>query len=369
MSRIRCHLQTWMESLARLRGSDWICRAAGPRAVLRRPGLMVALLGAMMPLAALGEVEAIRLAVAPFEGESREAPVSARLAELFAEGAAERLLPPGSFVAEPGLSASAEAIRAWAYNAAVDDVLLGRVESPDAADETRLEVSLRSGHSWAERLRRALTLAPSQGGQGGGATRDAQLRALVADVRRILSGDPVADAGLPKPSARPGPAPTPKKPSERGLEAGLDLPGFRSDAPIEINAEEAEIVSRNRGRELVFRRNVEVKQANVTLRSDLLEATYLKGQSEPEQLVAQGHVLVDQGGRRARCDRAIYRRAARRLTCAGRAELVQGCDVVRGDSIEFDLADDRARVEGAASIVIRPGDGEGQSCIDAEGLL
>jgi lipopolysaccharide transport protein LptA len=165
--------------------------------------------------------------------------------------------------------------------------------------------------------------------------------------------------GSAEPAAKPSPG--------RGLEGGLDLAGFRNDAPIEINAEEAEIVNGDLGRELVFRRNVEVRQANVTLRSDLLEATYLKGRSEPERLVAQGHVLVDQGGRRARCDRAIYQRTAQRLTCAGRAELVQGCDVVRGDSIEFDLADDRARVQGAASIVIRPGDGDG--CVDAGGLL
>ena len=84
-------------------------------------------------------------------------------------------------------------------------------------------------------------------------------------------------------------------------------------------------------------------------------------------LKGQGKVFVDQGGRRAKCDRAIYVRSAQQLTCSGRAELVQGCDIVRGDSIQFWLADDRARVEGAASIVIRPEQEEGAGCGPAEG--
>ena len=126
-------------------------------------------------------------------------------------------------------------------------------------------------------------------------------------------------------------------------------------------------MSRDHGRELVFQRNVRVRQANVTLRSQRLEATYKKGESEPERLVADGDVLVDQNGRRAKCDHAVYLRRDQRLTCSGRAELVQGCDVVRGDSIQFWLSDDRARVEGAASIVIRPEGEAGAGCAPVKG--
>ena len=93
---------------------------------------------------------------------------------------------------------------------------------------------------------------------------------------------------------------------------------------------------------------------NVTLRSDRLGASYRKGESEPRELVADGSVQIVQDDRRAKCDHALYVRESNRLTCRGRAELVQGCDVVRGESIEFDLAGEQARVEGAASIVIQP---------------
>jgi lipopolysaccharide transport protein LptA len=330
---------------------------------------LVALLGATWPALAFGDDSSLRLAVAPFEGETGEPPLSARLASIFAEGPHERLLPPGSFVAEPGLTPSAEAVRAWAYNAAVDDVLLGRVHPATEFSPARLDVVLRSGHSGAERWRRSLVLPAAGSGTGAGAgAEETMLRSLASAVRAALGEEATKPGAGRVEGAAAGPSRSPAA-AGRGLEASLDLSGFDSDAPIEINAEEAEIVSRNRGRDLVFRRNVEVRQANVTLRSDRLEATYRKGESEPERLVAQGRVLVDQGGRRARCDRAIYLRAAQQLTCSGHAELVQGCDVVRGDSIEFDLADDRARVEGAASIVIRPRVDRNEGCVEAGGVL
>ncbi len=97
------------------------------------------------------------------------------------------------------------------------------------------------------------------------------------------------------------------------------------------------------------------------LRSDRLEAAYTKGESEPHELIAEGKVQIVQNDRRAKCDRAIYQREANRLICSGHAELVQGCDIIRGESIEFDLAGEQARVEGAASIVIQSRENENES--------
>ena len=309
---------------------------------------------------------ALRLAIAPFEGDTASPPLAERLAARFERGPHERLLAPGTFVAEPRLDPPADAVRAWAYNAAVDDVVLGRIRAATEFEGARLELVVRSGHSGAERWRETVELPESE------AALSDTLDGLVVAVREALGVGPTdeadPDAAGGAVAAGPG-ARADRDGSGRGLDANLDLSGFDSDAPIEINAEEAEIVSRDRGRELVFQRNVEVRQANVVLRSDRLEASYKKGESEPERLVAQGRVFVDQGGRRARCDRAVYLRSAQQLTCRGHAELVQGCDIVRGESIQFDLADDRARVEGAASIVIRPKRDEGDGCGDGGGVL
>jgi lipopolysaccharide transport protein LptA len=153
------------------------------------------------------------------------------------------------------------------------------------------------------------------------------------------------------------------------LDVALSKSKFRSDTPIEIKADEAEIINRDEGRQLIFKRNVWVRQDNVTLRSDWLEATYRKGESEPRELIAEGDVRIVQDDRRAKCDRAIYQRELNRLTCSGRAELVQGCDMIRGASIEFDLAGDRARVEGAASIVIQPKGNTSTTCTTKRGQM
>jgi len=303
-------------------------------------------------------IAAPSVGVTAFENDVA-APLADALADAMATRELDRLLSPGSFVAAPGVEPAAAAVREWAYAAAVDALVLGRVTDATEGHPARLVVVVRSGHSGAERARHVLDVpAPRR-------------RKQILDD---LAGEILAGLGYIAPISAPtnaaaAPADIPRTGSARGrgLDAALDQESFDGDAPIEIKADEAEIVSRDHGRELVFQRNVHVKQANVTLRSERLEASYKRGESEPERLVAQGKVFVDQGGRRAKCDRAVYMRKEQQLTCSGRAELVQGCDIVRGDSIQFWLADDRARVQGAASIVILPEQEEGAGCPNAGG--
>jgi lipopolysaccharide export system protein LptA len=73
-------------------------------------------------------------------------------------------------------------------------------------------------------------------------------------------------------------------------------------------------------------------------------------------------VRIQQNDRRARCDSADYIREDQQIVCRGHAELVQGCDHVRGEEIFIDLDGDRARVTGAPSLVIYPEGSEASSC-------
>jgi lipopolysaccharide transport protein LptA len=293
----------------------------------------------------------------------RAAFVANALAERLALRHVQRLIGPGDFVAKPSLDPRAEDVRKWAYNAAVDAILVGRVTSTTRAGRvgvSRIEVALRSGHSGGELSRYDIAVA-------GRGELDAAIDELATLIWRDLGhpddaipvvGAGPADSGEPGRAEKESPSPT----SGHGLEAPLAFAGFESRAPIEIKADEAEIIAHEDGRELVFRHNVRVRQDNVTLRSDRLEASYGKGESEPRRLVANGRVKIEQGDRRAACDQATYVRDESRLTCRGNAELIQGCDVVRGEAIEFDLDGDQARVQGAASIVIRPRNDAGASC-------
>lgn len=349
------------------------------------------------PVTSAAAVDAADAAVDPAavggEGDAAAAAAQAQLAERAAEALMtalrerpiDRLVAPDAFRfgAVESFEPSAQAIRQWAYNTAVEAVVVGRVvragalpsegTSIDGVESQRIEIVVRSGHSGAELGRHdALVPNPQDLAAAGRHLAAAILENLGYEESAARAADAVYTVGFTSPmppSAGNSAGPPAEASAGRGLDATLDPGGFDRNAPIEIKADEAEIVNRGTGRNLVFQRNVLVRQANVTLRSDRLEASYKKGESEPERLDARGRVFVDQGGRRARCDRAIYLRAAQQLRCVGHAELIQGCDIVRGESIEFMLDQDRARVEGAASIVIRPESEAGANCSPQRGVL
>jgi len=345
----------------------------------------------------------LSIAIAPFVGEGDKAPVSEQLSLRFSRLGVERLLAPGSFASAREFDPRADAVRTWAEHAAVDNVIVGRVEPAAPRTESRqIEAVVRSGHSGAELFRHAVHV-PARAGLGSA------LDQLAAAIVRDLGGDPLAElsqevvpptpavsanasgsasgaaaetksgakaAGVATPNARPvSPAPaqgaagTAKTSGEAkksgGLDTRLGAAEFKSDEPIEIKADEAEIVAEGAGRRLVFTGGVWVHQDTLTLRSDFLEAEYVEGESEPRRLVARGAVRVEQGNRSARCDRAEYLRVTQKITCRGHAQLIQGCDVVRGELIVLDLAASKARVEGAASIVISPKQSSGAPCSGA----
>jgi len=311
-----------------------------------------------------------RVAVAPFAGKPEALVISKALAARLARTPIDRLIAPGEFVAERSFEPRASEIRRWAYNSAVDAIVVGRVYSKGQDDErTRIvETVIRSGHSGAALSRQTVSSSASDG-----------LAEIVENLARLILGDlGIRDAPGDEKMNDGTPTPVPGSLEPKGeavgggaseLDSSLTSSGFRSDAPIEISSEEAEIISRNDSRRLIFQRNVHVRQANVSLRSDRLEALYVKGESEPHEMRAAGHVTITQGDRFAKCDRATYQREASRLTCRGHAELIQGCDIVRGESIRFDLAGNHAVVNGAASIVIEPERDEPSGCAARLGEL
>lgn len=360
----------------------------GPRAGRSpRTGLAIRLAGCLVLFAALLPIPVrayagdsrLRIAIAPFDGEGERASISRALSLRVARLGVDRLLAPGSFEVEGAFDPRADAVRRWASKADVDSIVVGRVERAMGRAEARqIEAVVRSGHSGAELFRHAVHVSAQ-------AALEPALDQLAAAIVRDLGGDPrgvdLAATGSPPPvSAGASQAPPPESATAAARSGGdpkTSAPGgaksggsdtriaigkFDSDAPIEIKADTAEIVAEGEGRRLVFTGSVWVRQADLTLRSDFLEAEYVEGESEPRQLVARGAVRVEQGNRSARCDQARYERASQQISCRGHAELVQGCDIVRGELIVLDLAANKARVEGAASIIISPKQGADAQC-------
>lgn len=189
-------------------------------------------------------------------------------------------------------------------------------------------------------------------------------RALLLACALLFTGGPGAssnEGATPAVSApRVGEEPS-------GLEPLLQLRGEGNATAMTIESDELEMQALpNNERVLRFERNVRVRQGDLSLRADRLEAFYPADRGEPERLRASGAVRVDQPGQSAFCAEAEYRRDLDRLTCRGEARLVRGCDEVRGDAIEFDLGAERARVVGAAQVVISPPEDEGGCRAPAE---
>lgn len=342
------------------------------RKLIERPavriGHLIVMLSSLLMGGAVHAAPTLRIAVAPFAGDASTVSVANALARQLGLRSLDRLIAPGDFVAVATFEPRAAEIRRWAHNTAVDTIVVGRVSSPDkdsAAPERIVETVLRSGHSGAE-LSRHDVVVPRGGNVNEAIER---LAVEILDGLGYIEPSPkeslaeVPAPAVPSDAAHAHSAAASGDESQTGADAGSSSSGlerelsrarFRSDAPIEIKADEAEIITRDGGRKLIFQRNVWVRQANVILRCDHLEAIYQKGESEPRELMAEGRVHIVQDNRHANCDKAIYLRESNSLTCRGRAELVQGCDIVRGESIEFDLASDQAVVAGAASIVIQP---------------
>ncbi len=135
-----------------------------------------------------------------------------------------------------------------------------------------------------------------------------------------------------------------------------------SDAPISITSEEMEAYQNGDVRRFVFLRNVRVSREDMTLTSDRLEAFYPDSTSQPNRLVATGRVRVTQRDRQARCDEATYLRGEDRIVCRGGAELRQGCNRVRGEVIELDLASEHLVVNGNASAILYPQSDDDLAC-------
>jgi len=347
-------------------------RFASVGAFLMLCGLLI-----LAPALCLAE-DPVRIAVAPFAGSQFGKSAAEAIAAELKRRPLERLIAPDAIVAAPIFDPPAEEIRRWAYNAAVEVVVVGRIVAAAPATEDEIvphliEIVLRSGHSGAELSRHKTTAGNPMRLQAPAARLASAILEDLGYTEPVAQSGDTRDSlhtvGFVSPNEAGAGSPGQGGKNDRDLDLRLGGDGFDTDAPIEIKADEAEIINRESGRELVFKHNVLVRQANVTLRSDHLAASYRKGESEPEKLIARGKVFVDQGDRRAKCDRVVYDRDTQRLTCTGHAELVQGCDIVRGEAIQFDLHENRARVEGAASIVIRPEGDTQATCGSMRGVM
>jgi lipopolysaccharide transport protein LptA len=265
--------------------------------------------------------------------------VATALADRLGTLGAGRVVGPDAFGAPAQDDPEAADVRAWAARAAVDEVVVGRAQR--SGERLSIEAKLRSGAT-GEVERSFIAEVPRSDALGEAVDR---MASLVLGPVPLRHRPPAAEGAAEEPAAAAGSSPP------RAL---FDL-GWDSGKPLSIRADELEYVQGEGSRRLLFRNHVRVEQDGMTIESTRLEALYPKKGSQPDRLVAEGEVRLAKGGRSARCDRAVYDRTRDLLVCEGHAEFQEGENRLSGESIEIDLAQDRMRVHGAASVTLDAG--------------
>jgi lipopolysaccharide export system protein LptA len=321
--------------------NDWARALAAGLALLLVDALAVAAPspGNAAPVMSVG--------VAPFVGAGGQVrgALAGILAHQLAESPEIRVVFPEDLKSLAVSQPEAREIRRWAESRQVDVIVVGS-EKPFGAGGVKLAIELRSGQSGAAVGR--YTAAADDLEYASPAMEE------VADKILLDLGHEQSQEGAAPPQGEF--AEDPKQVRFAVVEKGQ---------PVAIYSDELEVTQDSGARHIVFSGNVRVKQGTVTLVADRLDAYYARGGSSPEYLEATGSVRVRDGNKKARCDNAVYHNTDRRVQCKGRAVLVQGCDRVRGQEIEFDLEEERVRVLGAASVVLQ---GEEQDANCAGGL-
>lgn len=321
------------------------------------PGLAVALLALVASTGAAQETpEDLRIGVAPFQRVGatgvRVPDIASSLAQRLSTMGIERVVGPeklgGKATAEP----PAEEIVARAKQAGVDLVVVGRT--------TRLGESLSVDTQLHSAATGAAVGTPvvveASGPKDLGRAID-ELATLVLEKSR---GDLAASAvRVARRSGGGAPAADPAAGQTDDDDAEEAQP-FDSDAPISIKSDVLEAFDHGGERQFVFSGNVRAIQDDLYLNSDRMKVFYPKGQSQPERMVATGHVVIKQTGKRALCEKATYYRTEQKLVCVGKnAQLDEECDRVRGKEIVFHLDTEILEVIGAADVRIHP---EGTEC-------
>lgn len=159
-----------------------------------------------------------------------------------------------------------------------------------------------------------------------------------------------------------------------GGKTPLAVPGIRKDQPITVSAAMLEYDYKQNV--VVYRGNVQAAQGDVHLRSDELTirlaraegsngddppTASLGGRVQLREIVAAGHVRIDQGERWATGGRAVFDQDRRILVLSEDPVLHDGPNQIAGDRVVVYLDEDRSVVEGGekrVKAVLFPGRNE-----------
>ncbi|HKL27458.1 MAG TPA: lipopolysaccharide transport periplasmic protein LptA [Desulfuromonadales bacterium] len=136
--------------------------------------------------------------------------------------------------------------------------------------------------------------------------------------------------------------------------------GAGAEDTVKISADRLEaddVASR-----LTFIGNAVARQGDISIAADQLTISYRGEERQIQSIVAEGHVRIEQGGRTATAERAVYDKPAERITLTGSPTVRQAANSVSGQEIVLFLDGQRSIVKGGSNgrvrAVFQPQSGE-----------
>lgn len=114
--------------------------------------------------------------------------------------------------------------------------------------------------------------------------------------------------------------------------------------PIEITADRLSADSAQES--VTFEGNVVARQDDVTLHADRVFAEYSRTAKAIEKITADGNVRVIHAGKEARAAHAVFYNLEQRIVLSGGADLLQGENALRGETMTIWLRENRSVVTG-----------------------
>jgi lipopolysaccharide export system protein LptA len=133
-------------------------------------------------------------------------------------------------------------------------------------------------------------------------------------------------------------------PGVRADDRAVPRPEDLGSRPIEIAADRLSADSVKHS--VSFEGNVVAKQGDVTLHADRLFAEYSRSAGAIEKIIAEGNVRVNQQDREARAASAVFYNLEQRIVLSGGADLVQGGNTLKGETVTIYLRENRSVISG-----------------------
>lgn len=182
------------------------------------------------------------------------------------------------------------------------------------------------------------SVSPAKGAAGPGAST----------ISREAARAKTAAGAVADPDEKAGGKTSAGKKSDDGKAPFASLGLANSHGPIDIHSDSLDLDYK--GGLAVFRGHVHAVQSGTSLNSEVLKVVYGENFKEVKQVVALGHVRIDQGGRWATGERAVLNQVNQTVEMTGSPVIHDGKDQITGSRIFIYLDSEKSVVEGARGV-------------------